>query len=100
MEELHTVFVGVYEVLAEIAREFEQRGDKSEVAGLKQIMVDAILGELKRLIELEKSVETADRQRIEHKLSVAVIPGQEAFERLLRYETHFSREIDKIHQLE
>ena len=89
-----------YELLAKIARELEQRGAKSEDAEPKQFLVEliteAMRSNLTHLIELEKSLETADRQRIEHKSSAAIIPGQEASERLLRYETHFSREIDRI----
>jgi hypothetical protein len=74
-------------------------------AGLKQIfvevMVEVMAAEIKRLIELEKSLEAADRLRIEHKSSAVLIPGQEASERLLRRETRLSREIDKIlNQLE
>jgi len=91
-----------YELYAALARLAQKRGDdKSEETELKKIMVAFMDREIERLTEIEKLVETADTQRLEYKSSAAIIPGQEASERLLRYETHFSREIDRIlNQLE
>ena len=61
-------------------------------------MIDA---EIARLAKIDEVLETIGRERIEYKVSAAVIPGPEVSDRLLRYETHLSREIDRIlNQLE
>jgi len=79
----------------------EPGDDKSEESKVKQIMLAAIDSEIKRLAALENCLEIADMQRGRYKASAAIIPGQETSERLLRYETHFGREIDRIlNQLE
>ena len=91
----------LYEVYATSARLAEKTGDISGNTKLKEIVVALIDAETERLTELEKVLVTGDMQRVEYKLSAAVIPGQEVMELLMRYETHFSREIDKIlNQLE
>jgi len=93
----------VFELYAAMCVELakEDGDDKSDETKCKQMMVAALDIEIERLTELEKFLETSDTQRIEYKLPAAIIPGQEASERLLRYETHLSREIDRIlNQLE
>jgi hypothetical protein len=52
--------------------------------------------EIERLIKLEKVLVTDNRQRIEYKSSAAIILGQEASDRLLRFETQLSREIARM----
>jgi hypothetical protein len=83
-------------VYATSVRLAEKNGDISGNAKLKEIIVAFICTENERLKELEEVLLTGDRQRMEYKLSAAVIPGQEGMELLMRYETHFSREIDRI----
>jgi hypothetical protein len=91
----------LYETYATIARKNQERGDKTRDAELKQMMLVFMDAEIKRLTKLENILETDDKKRIQYKLSAAIIPGHEASERLLRYETHLSREIDRIlNQLE
>jgi len=91
-----------YELYATTARLAKERGDdKSEETKLKEIIVTYVDSEVERLTELEKFAGKADTQRIEYKSSAAIIPSQEISERLLRYETHLSREIDRaLNQLE
>lgn len=61
-------------------------------------MIDA---EINHLAESEKTLEVFDQEKIKYKSLAAVIPCQEVSEHLLRYETHFSREIDRtLNQLE
>jgi hypothetical protein len=59
-------------------------------------MVGFIDAQIERPTELEKILETNDRQRTQYELAAAVIPGEQELDRLLRYETHLSREIDRI----
>jgi hypothetical protein len=90
-----------YELHAMCAELALQHGDKSVCAELTENLVALIDCEIERLTRLEKALETEERQRLEHKSSAAIIPGQEVSDRLLRYETHLSREIEKVlNQLE
>jgi hypothetical protein len=86
----------VYDVYATLAKLGEKSGDTSNEDKLKTIMVTLIDAEIKRLTKMEKVLEAIDRRRMDYKSLAAVIPGQEASDRLLRYETHVSREIDRI----
>ena len=93
----------LYEAFAATCVELskERSDDKSEESKFKQIMLASIDREIERLTELEKFLEIIERQKIKYTSSAAIIPGQEASERLLRYETHLSREIDRtLNQLE
>jgi len=56
-------------------------------------MIDA---EIARRKGLEKGLVADEQARIEYEVSAAIIPGQQALDRLLRYETHLSREMDRI----
>lgn len=65
------------------------------------IVASMIEDEIKRLTKLEKDLVADDSQRLVHRKSAAVIPSQEVSDRLMRYETHFSREIgNTVNQLE
>ena len=86
----------LYEVSATIAKHETKAGDNSDCDQRTKVMVEFIDAEIERLTELEKAMAAANRQRIDYKLSAAIIPGQEVTDRLLRYETHLSREIDRI----
>jgi len=83
------------------AKQFRKQGNSSGDPEFKKIINGMIDEEMARLAKMEEALETLSRERIEYKSSAAVIPGQEVSDRLLRYETHLSREIDKIlNQLE
>jgi hypothetical protein len=86
----------LYEVYATINGAAGKSGDATSEDKLKAIMLAFIEAEIKRLTKIEKVLEAIDRRRIEYKTSAAVIPGQEALDRLVRYEVHLSREIDRI----
>jgi hypothetical protein len=60
------------------------------------IVASMIEDEIKRLTKLEKDLMADDTLRIQYRKSAAVIPSQDVLDRLMRYETHFSREIDRI----
>jgi hypothetical protein len=85
----------VYELYATLARHINKSDDKSAVADLTEEMVAFIESEITRLDSLEQRLATEDVRKVEYKWSAAVIPGPEVSDRLLRYETHLSREIDK-----
>jgi hypothetical protein len=72
------------------------QGDQSGDPAVKENMVALIDAQIERITELEKILETENRQKMLFTKSAAVIPGQEASDRLIRYETHLSREIDRI----
>ena len=81
-----------YEMNAERAR-LAEKGDDAELRKTTVALIDI---EIERLTELEKILETIDRERREFKLSAAVIPGPEVSDRLLRCETQLSPEIARI----
>ena len=86
----------VYEVYMEIAKLLKARGHPEGDPELKEITSKMIDAEIARLGKLEQALEICDRERIEFKSSAAIIPSSEASDRLLRYETHLSREMDRI----
>jgi hypothetical protein len=89
------------EVYFESAKQLEKQGNSSGDPELKKFMNAMIDAEIARLAKMDEVLETIGRERIEYKVSAAVIPGPEVSDRLLRYETHLSREIDRIlNQLE
>ena len=59
-------------------------------------MVAFIDTQIDLLTELEKEVRDHDLKRLSTRLYTGLIPGQEASDRLLRYETTLSRQRDKI----
>ena len=64
-------------------------------------MVALIDAEIERLADLSKRLEAFQKVRAQYQTSAAVIPGQEVSDRLIRYEAHLSREIDRtLNQLE
>ena len=91
-----------YQLCAALVRLAKKRGDEeSEETELKGIIFALLDSEIERLTELEKILDATERQRLEYQSSAAIIPSHEASERLLRYETHLSREIDRtLNQLE
>jgi hypothetical protein len=90
-----------YEMYAALARVLEEKGDTSNEAECRKFMVALIDAEIARLTRLAKALEAVQQQRAQYKTSAAVIPAQELSDRLVRYEAHLSREIDRtLSQLE
>jgi hypothetical protein len=86
----------MYEALAVKVRFCAKSDYKSVESNNRELMIELIDHEMKRLTKLEKSLKDADHMKSQYKLSASLIPGQEASDRLLRYETHFTREIDRV----
>ena len=64
-------------------------------------MLKALDAEFDNLVELKRSQTITDFNKIAHNFEAACIPSQAAIDRLLRYETHLSREFDRtLSQLE
>jgi hypothetical protein len=85
-----------YELFAGLIRLAEEKDDTSDNAELREGMVALIDAEIERLADLEKALETIEQGRARYKTSAAVIPGQQSSDRLVRYEAHLSREIDRV----
>jgi len=86
-----------YEIFASLANSRAKSKDKpEETSNDIDRMVELIDHEIERLKDLEEKLNKVDQKKIQYKSCTALIPGQEASDRLLRYETHFSREIDRI----
>jgi len=85
-----------YETHATTARQAVEGGDTAKDAQLRQSMVTLIDREIERLTKLEKELEAADLQRVAYKTAGSLIPGAEVSDRLIRYETHLTREIERI----
>jgi hypothetical protein len=68
---------------------------------LKKQMIEIFNEEIERLEALALSAEYLDRRREEFSTATASIPSKDVLERLLRYATHWSREIERtLDQLE
>jgi hypothetical protein len=63
---------------------------------VKEKLVALLDAKIEGITELEETLETEKLKRTLFKRFAAVIPGEEASDRLMRYETHLSREIDRI----
>ena len=70
--------------------------DTSKEAEARKEMAGLIGEEIERLTVLAKRLTADEFTRAHYKTAAAVIPGQEVSERLIRYEAHFSREIDRV----
>ena len=68
---------------------------------LRKLTTDLIDDEIKRLKNRKNDIEQAEEIRLTYAKRASVVPSQEVSERLLRYETHLSREFDRtLSQLE
>ena len=85
-----------YDLYSKVAKDSKKSDDASGAKKLKEIMLIFIDDEMERLKEWEKRLNDYQRQNLECKLSAAVIPDPKAMDLLMRYETHISREIDRI----
>ncbi len=63
---------------------------------LKKEMIEILDAEIKRLEAQEMLQESMDEQRAPSRALAALVPPQDAMERFVRYETHLSREFDRI----
>jgi hypothetical protein len=79
------------------AMELEKKqGDQSNVSKLKQSIIEMIDGEIEQFSNLKEVREGINSEKVLFRNFAAVIPDGEALDRLLRYETHLSREIDRV----
>lgn len=85
-----------YEGFAIRATHAARRGDASEDAKLRRDMAALIDREIEDLSMRETSLQTQNDRRQAYASLAAIVPGQEVSDRLMRYETHLSREIDRI----
>jgi hypothetical protein len=86
----------MYESYARLAELLKKQGDQSVEPELRKRMVEMIDQEIESLTKMEKQLEDAVHGRFLYKWLAAVIPGQGTMELVMRYETHLSREIDRI----
>ena len=91
-----TGFPLMFETYAIQARLAKTDDDRSRDAERRKIMIEGIDAQIDQLAEVEELLKILDRQRMEFKSSAAVVPSQEASDRLMRNETHLSREIDRV----
>ena len=69
---------------------------------LETVLVEnlaVLLWRKRRLFQAESvevSTNLSHEEKTQYKPSIAIIPGPETSDRLMRYETHLSREIDQI----
>ncbi len=89
-------------MLSKLISSAEQGKEDSEnPPDVKQNVAEAISKEMMRLAELHETVAAAETRRRFHNLAGARVPSQEVSDRLIRYEAHLSREIDRtLAQLE
>lgn len=80
----------------EVLKLSKKQGDQSIVSQMTSIMIEMIDGEIERFSKLKDLLEGADRKKLVFKKLAAVIPSRGASDRLLSYETHLNREIDRI----
>ena len=62
---------------------------------LRNEMLRLYDAEIRRLEILKEAGEVVDKQRREYQMIAALVPSQIVMERLLRYENHLSREVDR-----
>jgi hypothetical protein len=85
-----------YENFATELRLFKEIGAPSKEAEYRKEMVGLIDDEIEHLTRMKKRLKAFQEERAQYQTSAAVIPGQEVSDRLIRYEAHLSREIDRI----
>ena len=89
-------------VLSKLISSAERGKEDSEnPPDVKQIVNKVICQEIMRLAELQHTAAEVEKLRQEQNVACARVPAQEVSDRLLRYETHLSREFDRtLAQLE
>ena len=84
-----------------IALENAADPEQSKDQQLRNAMRKALDAELTNLLDVQRSQIITEFNKIARNFEAACIPSQEAVDRLLRYETHLSREFDRtLSQLE
>ena len=71
------------------------KGAKIEVGQFAKVKDEALDAELKRVVELYNDLLLTEYDRVKVNLRAARIPSEEVSDRILRNETHLSREIDR-----
>lgn len=92
--ELANSFRLLYETFAAYAKLSEKQIDTSSDSQHRKVMVGHIDAHIEGLTELEAASAALDERKIMSKRCAGLIPDQS--DRLLRYETHFERQIDRI----
>jgi hypothetical protein len=79
----------------------ENAADPEQSDQLRNAMLKALDAELSNLLDVQRLQTLTEFNKIARNFEAACIPSQEAVDRLLRYETHLSREFDRtLSQLE
>jgi hypothetical protein len=73
-----------------------EKQDSKDQPDVQLIVVEAICKEIMRLAQLHDAAVAVEELKREHNLAGTRVPPQEVSERLVRYEAHLSREIDRI----
>jgi hypothetical protein len=73
-----------------------ERQDRKNQPDVQQTVVEAICKEMMRLGTLHDFAVEVEALKREHNLAGARVPSQAVSDRLIRYEAHLSREIDRI----
>jgi hypothetical protein len=90
-----------FETHFEVVKLGNTQVDQSKVSELKEGVISMIDGEIERYSALHEFRENIMKEKVFFKKRAAVIPSGGASDRLLRYETQLSREIDRtVNQLE
>jgi hypothetical protein len=89
-------FRALFEACGAEARQAAKTGEALNDAIFRKIMIASLDNKIGCLTEIEKRLTTMEVEKMKYKLSAAVIPSQEVMDLLMRYETHISREIDRI----
>ncbi len=74
----------------------ERKDDPSLDSRQKKIMIEKIDAEIELLAKREKFLEAVEGDRNHFKACAGLIPSQEVSDRLIRFETHLDRQIDRI----
>jgi hypothetical protein len=94
--EIMKSFRMLFQACAVEAREAVKTGGASNDANFRTIMISSIDNNIEHLAEWEEKLLAIEVERIRYKMLAAVIPSQDVMDLLMRYETHISREIDRI----
>lgn len=94
---LENEFPFTYFVLNDPNQDSDKRKEMSRKYGdIKKKTIELIEEELARFEGLKKEIEEVDCSRRDCAELASLVPAQEILERLMRYESHLSREIDRL----
>jgi hypothetical protein len=79
-----------------VSKAVAKRGDCEDQPDTKEMILEAIGEEIMRLAELHDAAVKVEALRDRQSLAGPSVPPQAVSERLVRYEAHLSREIDRI----